>query len=290
MPDLSRFINRNRKRVSDRFLRFRKAAYQFCTIRNPSPNKTILFIFGCQRSGTTLLTEIFERDFDNTQVYGEFSRLSSTDRMHHIRLNPLHLVKIQIDNSRPPLIILKPLVESQNALRLLDYFTNSKALWVYRHYRDVALSNLKLWGINNGINNLRPIVEGKPHNWRSDQVSESTKRIVAHFFSETMNPYDAAALFWFVRNNLFFELNLDKDIRVKTSKYEDLINEPKKIMDAIYAFLGYSFPASKVDINISRNSVGSGMNINLSKDIEDLCHDTLEKLDLAHTLKQRQTV
>jgi hypothetical protein len=289
MQAMQKFISRYWKNVSDRSLRSLKNIYQFIKIRKISNQKTILFIFGCQRSGTTLLTEIFERDFDNTKVYGEFSRLSSGDKKRHIRLNPLHLVKTQIEHNRPSLIILKPLVESQNALKLLDYFNNSKALWVYRHYGDVALSHLEHWGIKNGINGLRPIVVGQSQNWRSENVSEYTKQIVRKHFSEDMNPHDAAALFWFVRNTLFFEMNLDKNHRVMTCSYNGLIDNPLKTMSNIYKFLGYVYPSDKIPMHIYADSKGRGGNIKLSQDIEILCKDMLTKLDLAHELKQHHS-
>jgi hypothetical protein len=289
MRTLQKFIGRNWKNVCDRSLRITKNIYQFAKIRKPGNQKTILFIFGCQRSGTTLLTEIFERDFDNTKIYGEFSRLSSADKIRHIRLNPLHQVKSQIDNNRPSLIILKPLVESQNALKLLNYFNNSKALWVYRHYADVALSHLDHFSVKNGINNLRPIVKGQSQNWRSENVSEHTKQIVRKHFAENMNPYDAAALFWFVRNILFFEMNLDKNDNVMTCKYDNLIDNPLETMSNIYKFVGYVYPSEKIPLHIYSGSKGRGANIKLSRDIEILCNDLLHKLDSAHQLKQHHS-
>jgi Sulfotransferase domain len=286
MQTLEKFISENWKNLSDRSLRIKKTIYQFAKIRKTYDQKTMLFIFGCQRSGTTLLTEIFERDFDNTKVYGEFSQLSSADKTRHIRLNPLPLVKRQIDRDRPPLIILKPLVESQNALKLLEYFDNSKALWVYRYYGDVVLSHLEHWGVKNGINNLRPIIKGQSQNWRCENVSEETKEIVRKHFSEDMNPYDAAALSWFVRNTLFFGMNLDGDDRVMTCKYEQLIDHPVETMSNIYKFVAYVYPMDKITLHIYSGSKGRGKNINLSRDIEILCNDMHSKLELAHELKQ----
>jgi hypothetical protein len=272
MQTLERFISQNWKNLSDRSLRIKKTIYQFAKIRKTNRQKMILFIFGCQRSGTTLLTEIFERDFDNTKVYGEFSRLSSADKTRHIRLNPLHLVKRQIDSDRPPLIILKPLVESQNALKLLDYFDN--------------LSHLEHWGVKNGINNLRPIIKGQSQNWRCENVSEETKEIVRKHFAEDMNPYDAAALSWFVRNTLFFAMNLDGNHHVMTCKYEHLIDNPVQTMSDIYKFVGYVYPKDKITLHIYSSSKGRGKNLKLSRDIESLCNDMQSKLDLAHELNQ----
>jgi hypothetical protein len=279
---MRKFIRRSRKTLFDRSLRLTKDIYQFIKMRKSSNPKTILFIFGCQRSGTTLLAEIFERDFDHTKVYHEFSHLSSEDKKYGIRLNPLHIVKTQIDNSRPPFIVIKPIVESQNALKLLDYFENAKALWAYRHYKDVAVSNLEKWGYKNGINNLRPIIEGQPYNWRSENVSKYTKDIVRKYFSEDMNPYDAAALFWFVRNRLFFEMDLDKKENILTCKYDELIDNPLRTMSNLYKFSGYIYPFSEIPVNVYSESKGRGTNIKLSQEIESLCHNMLSKLESAH--------
>jgi sulfotransferase family protein len=286
MQDVRKVMNYHWKRASDRWLRLRKKVYQFYKVRRSPALKSVLFIFGCQRSGTTLLAEIFERDFDQTRVYHEFSSLSSSDRIYKIRINPPHIVKKEIDKNRASLVVLKPLVESQNAVRLLNYFENSKALWVYRHYKDVALSNLTHWGIKNGINNLRPIVEGQLQNWRSENVSEETKHIVLKYFSENMNPYDAAALFWLVRNRLFFELNLDKHPAVMMCKYDALIDDPVDTMTAIYKFVGYVYPSHKIPLKIYATSKGKGGDIKLSKDIEVLCDEMLERLNRSYDLKQ----
>ena len=282
MESFQKILSQNWKTLSYRSLSLTKDVYQLAKIRKINTPKTILFIFGCQRSGTTLLTEIFQRDFQNTKVYEEFSRLSSADKVHHIRLNPLHVVRAQIDHTRPPLVVLKPLVESQNAVKLLKYFKNSKALWVYRHYRDVAISNLEKWGSHNGINNLRPVVQAQTDNWRAEHVSEYSRTIVAKYFSDEMNPYDAAALFWFIRNRLFFEMHLEKNRNVLSCKYEDLIDNPARIIRNIYKFVGYNYPADKIPMKIYADSKGRGRNIQLSPEIDTLCNDMLAKLDLTH--------
>ncbi len=287
MHGTRKFMNDQLKRVSDRWLRLRKNVYQYYKIRHIPEKKTVLFILGCQRSGTTLLAEIFERDFYNTKVYHEFSPLSSLDRMYKIRLNPLHIVKQEIDQNRASLVIVKPLVESQNALILLNYFENSKALWTYRNYRDVVSSNLTHWGVKNGINNLRPIVEDQPQNWRSENISEESREIVLSHFSEDMNPYDAAALFWLVRNRLFFELNLDKNHRVKLCKYELLIQDPIGTISQIYEFVGQVYPSYRMPLKVYKTSTGKGKDIKLSRQIELLCDEMLDRLNHAHALKQQ---
>jgi hypothetical protein len=285
VKNLRKLFARNWERLTLSFLRLRKGVYQYCLMKKTSKEKNILFIIGCQRSGTNLMQMLFERDF-HTKVYGEFSRLSSGDARHKIRLNPLHLVRKEIGKNRASFIILKPLVETQNTPKLLRYFNGSKALWMYRNYKDVAASNLSHFGVKNGLNNLRAIGNNEPQNWRSENMSYYTKEIVMKYFSEDMNPYDAAALFWFARNRLFFELELEKNPRVMMCRYENLVTDTVKVMQNIYNFMGYTYSPYNIPGNVHANSLGHGKEIVLSPEIDLLCYGLLHKLDAVYQSKQ----
>ncbi len=102
-----------------------KKLYQ--TLLSNGLPRSILFIVGCQRSGTSIMQIVFKRDM-NTRSFGEFSELSSNDSKSGIRLNSFELVEKEFSKVKAPFIVAKPLVESQNILQLLDYFRNSKAL------------------------------------------------------------------------------------------------------------------------------------------------------------------
>ncbi|MFQ5964626.1 MAG: sulfotransferase domain-containing protein [Candidatus Scalinduaceae bacterium] len=245
--------------------------------------KNILFIVGCQRSGTSLLARIFERDF-NTKVYGEFSKLSSNS-IDRIRLNALSSVKETIDKDKVPLVILKPIVETQNVLELVEYFEGSKALWIYRYYKDVASSILNKFKTKISIENLRPIVKNHSNNWRSEKVSEYTRKIVVKYFSESMNPNDASALFWFVRNRLFFELNLVHNPNVMMCRYEDLVTNPTNVMKKIYEFSGCKYPGEEKHTEVHSKSIGRGKKIDLIPEIDVLCNELYEKLNNAYLLE-----
>src|SRR5690606_13095890 len=170
-------------------------------------DKRYLFIFGCQRSGTTLLTHILERD-PNAKVYGEHSRLSSRDTAEALRLNPIPDVAAELEGSKYALTAATPLVESQNAGRLLKAIPGLKAIWLFRRFADVASSDLKLFGLRNGIDNLRPIAENDVGDWRRDNVAAATREVIAAHFREDMHPCAAAALFWYPRNARLFEQGL----------------------------------------------------------------------------------
>ena len=247
-------------------------------VRSGTDEKTIVPILGIQRSGTSMLYWIFERDLA-TKVYRESSELSSQDKVEKIRLDPLPLVKKRFDRQRASLVVFKPLVESQLAHDLFDAIPGARALWAYRHYQDVASSNLKAFGMDNGVKDLQPFVRNDPANWRSQNSSEETREIIRSFFSEDMNPYDAAALFWWARCRLFFDLGLDSHPRVMLCRYEDLVTEPSLTMRRIYTFLGRQYPGDQIIRDVNPQSIGKGRTSKLSQDIESLCTDLLVRLD-----------
>jgi len=245
--------------------------------RKDKKNKDILFILGCQRSGTTMILNIFKKNA-NVKTYGEFSELSSCDKENGIRLNPLTVVEKQIANNQEGLIVLKPLVESQNALNLLNYFNGSKALWMYREYKDVALSNLSKWGLENGRKDIAPIYNNEHGNWRSENLPNAIRKTIDENYSQDMNPYDAAALFWYVRNSLYIELGLDKNKNVMLCNYDSLVENPKNVFRLIYKFLSSKYPGDKLIRSINKKSVGKGEQIVISPKIDAICNNLYNKL------------
>ncbi len=268
-----------KKRITKKISALGKDAFQKILTKDHTL-KNLLFVIGCQRSGTTLMTQIFEKDL-HVKVYGEFSELSDIDK-NKIRLNPFEHVKNEIEKNNASSIVLKPLVESQNTNKLLTFFEKSHCLWMFRHYQDVASSNLKHFGLQNGINNLRPIINQEKNNWRSDNISQDTFKLVKSLFSEKMHPHDAAALFWIVRNHLFFELELEKNQRVMMCKYEDLVNEPLKTMESIYSFSDFQFPGKNIVARVHSKSINKGKSISLSPPIKNLCDSMWEELNKSY--------
>jgi hypothetical protein len=262
-----------RRRIADTLYRRGKRLRH--RLRRTEP-RTILFIVGCQRSGTTMLTKIFERD-PASEVFGEFSRLAGEPQ--GIRLAPLPELESALARERASLLVLKPLVESQNVLRLLDHFPGSRALWMYRHYRDVAASNIARFGATNPLADLRPIVARHPHDWRSQGASAEVAGVVRGFFSEDMPPQDAAVLFWFARNRLFFDLGLEHRPDVILCKYEDLVSSPRQALERIYRRLGRALPGERLFAQVHSRARGAGSRLEVSPVVEDLAAQLLQRLD-----------
>ncbi len=209
------------------------------SVRPKPETHRVVFILGCQRSGTTMLLRIFERDW-NAQTYREQSILSRDAAS--LRLLPVAQLKGIFARQRAPLIVLKPLVESQHATALLNALPQGRVVWMFRHYRSVAASNLAKFGKRNGIDDLRPLATGEVDNWRADSVPAEVRAIVQAHFSENMSPWDAAVLFWYVRNTLFFAQSLERNPRARLCRYEAVLDAPRSSLQNLYAWLGRPFP------------------------------------------------
>lgn len=278
MPYQLKSSDINLRTLSFGAFRVYKGAAQKLGAADYTGDKTVVLILGIQRAGTSLMYWVFERDL-NVKVYRESSELSSLDTVEKVRLNPLPSVRQQIDRHRLPLVVFKPLVESQRAHELMAAFPGARVLWAYRHYQDVAASNLKAFGMDNGKHDLQPFLNGDTDNWRSQNSSAETRETIRRFYSDGMNPFDAAALFWWARMQLYFEQRLDENSNVLLSRYEDLVTDPARTMQRTYAFLGRPYPGDHIVKDVNAQSVGKGRVSKLSPEVDALCAAMLDRLD-----------
>lgn len=237
---------------NDKYSRYIKPVLQKVVYFNSSHCR--LMIMGCQRSGTTVLTKVFDDSF-NCSVYGEYSSLSNNDKFK-LRLNSPNQVIKTLNSDKAPLVVMKPLVESQNASYWLKNIPNSKVLWVLRKPEAVALSSLKKWGPMEGaINKIRPLVDTDfSHNpwtnWMTEHVKKEDVQLVKKHFHMDMNPADAAMLFWYIRNRHFFNQALNKRKDVLVVDYDQLTNKPIDAIERIKLFVG--LPELRLSANYLR--------------------------------------
>ena len=222
-----------------------------------------------------MLLDLFERDL-RSRTFGEYSSISQADQ-GSIRLKVLEAVKAEIDRTHEPLIVCKPLVESQRTLELLHYFPGSKALWAYRDYNDVINSSINAF--HSQIESCRIIVDNDTVDWRSEVVPAESLQLIRNHYTPTMNPYDAAALMWHARNSLYAEQQLWQFPAIRLWKYEDFVANPAEMVLRIYGWLGMSPPSRRVSHFVNPRSVGVGQNVKLNDEIDNACNALLSLLN-----------
>lgn len=282
---MSSLLPRIKNALSKRARLVSKHVYQSVRWRTLDRPK-VLMIVGCQRSGTTLMSRLFDADRD-CRVFGEFSVLSAVGK-DGIRLNPLPDVAAVISRVPAPLVVMKPLVETQRIRTLLNYFPNAKALFMYRRYTDVASSDLRKFGLRNAIDNIRPIANGDTHNWRSAGATPLVREHIARFFSESMNPNDAAALFWYARNQLYYDLELAGHDAVMLCRYEHLAMDPAALMRKVYDFADVQCPDLSHTRQVHSGSVSKGKSLELLPEVRALCEQLQARLDAQYEAQSRR--
>lgn len=241
--------------------------------------KQIVFIIACQRSGTSIMVKVFQKDFQTKVYEDEHSPITSEDTKTFIRFNSFESLRKIFNRVHAKVIITKPLVELQNILSYFDLFPGSKAIWIYRNYKDVAFSNITHFGKENGHRNLRPILENDQKNWRSENLPSNIRNVVLEHYHDDMSSYDAAALFWYVRNALFFDLGLDKREDVAMCKYEDFVSKPKENIKRLYTFLDIPYPGDKIVDEVHTKATGKGTKLTLSPEIDEICKRLYKKME-----------
>ena len=269
--------DRIRRALGRRFRRLGKLATSFASGSGDSlPD--IAWIMGCQRSGTTMLLDIFDRDL-RVRAFRDVGALTTGGGAGSIRLNPLDQVEAEFRRMRSPFAVAKPLADGHRARVLLDRFPRSRIIWMYRDFRDVASSDLRYFGERNGIRNLAPMVDADPDNWRSAGVSDEVQAVVRRHFSEEMKPYDAGALFWYARNALFFEQDLPTHDRVLLLRYEEFTEAPEAWIHHLYRWLGQDFPGPSLVKEVHTRAVGRDRALDLSPEVIHLCRSMQERMD-----------
>jgi hypothetical protein len=171
------------------------------------------------------------------------------------------------------LVVTKPLVESHRVAELLDSLPASRAIWMLRHYLAVASSNLTRFGANNGHDDLAKLLSGDSHAWRAECTSEVRDKIRS-LVSKGVSDVDAAALFWWARNQLYFDQQLWLDSRVRLLRYESVVHNPAGCLAALNAFLGISISAEAAERAIRQSAKQQAQ---LQPTVEKLCAELFDR-------------
>jgi hypothetical protein len=217
-------------------------------VRAPPRERHVVLIFGCQRSGTSMLQQTFlDRSWRVLILEEHDRRLVGpghgpdvvTWQEYSTVLGRIHRLPFEV-------VAAKPLVESASATALMDAAGPVKAIWMIRHYAEVARSNVSRFGADNPDRDLQPIRSRDTLDWRYRGMTEETWKTVTALANRGLTPFDAAALFWWTRNQLYFDQRLWEDDRIRILRYERACNQPDEVIRSLSDHIEVGLPLGSI--------------------------------------------
>ena len=261
MSKVKKFIGRSS-------LAARKAMWRLTN--DNSPGAKAVFILGAQRSGTTLLLECLDRSM-RFEVLGE-----SSEAMGNYRIKDGEYIRNKVRSSRHEFVVFKPLTDSHRALEFLSLLPGTRAIWAFRSVEDRVNSSVAKFGDHN-LQVLRGLSRGEGlERWQAQGLAEADLAFIKTFDYSTMSPYTASALFWYLRNSMYFSLGLQDMPSVLPLAYEDLAKEPKATMQRVCGFLGARFDDDMIG-TVHAQSIGRD-EPRLSHEMLALCQPLYDRL------------
>jgi hypothetical protein len=242
-------------------------------VRVPRDRRRSVLIFGCQRSGTTMLQQTFLDRSWRILIVEEHDRLlvGAHPTPGETDWQDFPTVVARLRRIPFEVVAAKPLVESDRAGELMDAADPVRAVWMLRHYRGVARSSLRRFGENNSYQDLQPFCDPDSLDWRCRGASKETRETVVELMHEELAPLDAAALFWWARNRLYFEQQLWRDERIRIIRYERACNSSEEVAAALSEYIQIPLPQRSIAAKV-RPEPAVGQEVkDLRPDVERLC-------------------
>jgi len=241
-----------------------------------APNAVPVFVVGVQRSGTNMLVRGLERS-PAFEVRNENDR-SAFDRF---LLRDDRTIRGIVEGSQHAFVLFKPLCDSHRVADLLDKLgtpSAGRAIWAYRAVDGRARSAVGKFGPE-GLRALKEVAGGKLDVWQAGGLSDERLAELRGFDLGSMTPETAAALFWYLRNSLYFDLGLVDREDVLLASYERFVADPQRSMGVICGFLGSSYDDRLVGHVDARSAAVDHVEIDPA--VRERCEDLHARLEAA---------
>ncbi|MGA4731769.1 hypothetical protein ACPB67_30480 [Micromonospora taraxaci] len=238
-----------------------------------------VYLVGLQRSGTNMLV----RGLDAAPEV-EVRNENDSTLFHRFQLRPDAVLTATIQRSRHAYVLVKPLCESHRVDELLALpgSTPGRALWVYRDVDDRARSEVAKFGDAN-LRALRAIADGSiGRRWQGQRLDADAVELIQAHDPQRLDPHSGAALFWYVRNSLVFQLGLDQRADVLLCRYDTVVAEPAAQLWRLCAFLDFPYrPGLHAHISPRQfHDAGTGHQpLPIDRRVRALCDELTDRLD-----------
>lgn len=196
-----------------------------------------IFIFGCQRSGTTHVERLFRAD-PRSRVFGEFSELSITSK-HTVWHEQDDMKRILAEHPGEYWVV-RSLLASHDTVKILNEWPDSTALWIYRDANSVVDSMVRKW--QGDFREISECVEtDQSEYWALRELWEKIEAQAAELAPHTQGEArwrDVYALYWYARNALILDLNLVAHPRVLVTDYIEYTHDPDACLKLLWNRIG----------------------------------------------------
>jgi hypothetical protein len=252
------------------------------TAAAPAP----LFLVGVQRSGTNLLAHGLD-ELPEFQVYNE----GNTKAFDNYRIRALPTIEALVGKSGTKFVLFKPLCDSHRTVEMLEYFgTRARAIWAYRSVDGRVRSAVAKFGDSN-LRVLRAFAAGeeqKPWNtWQIAGISAESAAFVRSFDLDSMSAESAAALFWYLRNALYFELGLSQRADIALVNYDEFLSEPRRVAVGLCRFLDVPYRNAMI-ASIDPRRPSKRPPLPVDPKIRERCTALKERLDAVFAAQMAQ--
>lgn len=279
MPAPPSTLHKALKKVRRRTFLATKRMLQKTRSSGSPGDKQVHFVAGVQRSGTNMMMNVLEQHLD-TDVYHE----TDPRAFDHYEMRPPNEIRALVAASPARHVVIKALCELQSLSSLLDRFMPAKAAWIIRNVDDVVNSHLRLWtGMPESIRRI--VEETETAGWRGRGLSPDTLETLRRHYHPGLSNASACALFWYLRNVLYFEQQLDTDPRVILVRYEDLVTEPHSKFHEIFSFFGLDY-TPRIGRRVFASSVRKSTPPEIEAPVRRLCEDLDDRLKSCIQLKR----
>lgn len=235
-----------------------------------------VFLVGVQRSGTNMVVRGFERS-PEFEVHNENSRRAFA----RYELRDDDTVRRIVAMSRHRFVLFKPLCDSHRIGAVMDGFAEAQrphAIWAYRAVDGRVRSAVSKFGDVN-LRVMREIAEGGGvGRWQRAGLTGDRLAELQALDWDHLGREDGAALFWYVRNCLFFDTGLAGRPDVSLVSYESLLADPHGVVAALCDDLGMHF-RTEFTAAIERRHAPSGPTVPLRPEVRALCDDLHARLE-----------
>ncbi len=116
-------------------------------------------------------------------------------------------------------------------------------------------------------------------------MKPETLELLDKVCNEEMSYEDGAALVWYVRNLMYFDLRLHKDHRVLLVNNDDLFINPVQHLKRIFGFISCPFDKDYANDILTLSTRKPPSSIIIDPRIEHLCQEMMYRLNEQYKLK-----